>query len=218
MTVDDLQLRRAVVCASGLLYWGGVILQARRIRRRIGHSPNVRPRGPKEKALWLGWFLVILAWVGQPWLMGGTVDLPGLRLFPALLHPAVMALGLVLVALGYAGTLWTYAVMGSSWRIGVNAQETTLLVRHGPFHWVRHPIYALQAVMLIGAGLLLPTTLSFAIVATHYVCVRLKVRDEELYLERVHGAAYREYCSQTGRLFPRCCRRAAADSAAAGRT
>jgi hypothetical protein len=58
MTTDDLQLRRAVVFASGLLYWGDVVVQARRIRKHIGHSPTVRPRGSKETALWFGWFLV----------------------------------------------------------------------------------------------------------------------------------------------------------------
>jgi protein-S-isoprenylcysteine O-methyltransferase Ste14 len=57
--------------------------------------------------------------------------------------------------------------------------------------------------MLTGAALLLPTPMSFATLATHYVCVRLKARDEEKYLENVHGHAYREYSSHTGGLFPR---------------
>ena len=73
MSVEELQLRRAVVGASGLLYWGGVLIQARRVRKQIGRSPNLKPRGFKERALWLGWFLVILVWVGQPFLVGGDV-------------------------------------------------------------------------------------------------------------------------------------------------
>jgi protein-S-isoprenylcysteine O-methyltransferase Ste14 len=58
-------------------------------------------------------------------------------------------------------------------------------------------------VMLSGAALLLPTFISFATLAIHYFCVRLKAKDEERYLERLHGQAYREYSSHTGRLFPR---------------
>ena len=202
MTAEELQLRRTVVCASGLLYWGGVLVQARRVHKQIGRSPNVWPRGPKERVLWFGWFLVILAWIGQPLLVGATVTTPGHYLLTGLMHPASLAVGLAIVILGYAGTLWTYHAMGNSWRMGVNAQERTALIRHGPFKWVRHPIYALQVLMLLGAALLLPTPLSFVMVATHYVCVRLKAQEEERHLDQVHGPAYRDYASRTGGLFP----------------
>jgi protein-S-isoprenylcysteine O-methyltransferase Ste14 len=210
MTPEDLQLRRAVVCGSGVLYWTTVALQVQRIRLKIGRSPNVKPRGAKERFLWLGWFLVILAWIGQPLVLMGTATTPGLSLMAIFLRPVGLVMGLAMVTLGYAGTLWTYAAMGKNWRMGVNEKERTELVRAGPFQWVRHPIYLLQMVMLIGAALLLPTLISFATLATHYVCVRLKARDEERYLENIHGRAYREYSSHTGSLFPRLLGRRAA--------
>ena len=210
MTAEQLQLRRAVVCASGLLYWGGVMVQAYRVRKQIGRSPNVRPRGGKERALWFGWFLVIVTWIGQPLWVGAALASPGLAVLPGLLHPAGLALGLGLVVLGYAGTLWTYAAMGNSWRMGVNTNEKTALVSRGPFRWVRHPIYLLQILMLAGATVLLPTLVSFAALATYYICVLLKARDEEKFLTRVHGAAYREYVARTGGLCPRLFRRPAA--------
>jgi protein-S-isoprenylcysteine O-methyltransferase Ste14 len=207
MTVEELPLRRLAVCASGLIYWGGVLIQARRIRRRIGRAPNLRPRGAREKALWFGWFLVILAWVGQPLLVGATVTTPGLALWAWLPHPVSLALGLALVGLGYAGTLWTYSAMGDTWRIGIDRQERTALIRRGPYRLVRHPIYGLQVVMLAGAALLLPTPVSCATLALHAGCVRLKARDEEKYLLTVPGDAYRAYRAQTGGLFPRWFRR-----------
>jgi hypothetical protein len=49
--------------------------------------------------------------------------MPVLALLTGLLHP--VGLGLALVTLGYAVTLWTYTVMGNSWRMGVNAREKT---------------------------------------------------------------------------------------------
>ena len=211
MTAEEWQLRRVVVGASGLLYWGGVVIQARRIRKQIGRSPNLRPRGSREKALWVGWLIVILAWIGQPLLVGVTGTTAGLNLMPGLLHPVGLAVGLALVALGYAGTLWTYAALGDTWRIGINANEKTALVSRGPYRWVRHPIYVLQFVMLAGAALLLPTPVSFATLATHYLCVRLKAGDEEKYLMTVHGTAYREYLSRTASLFPRLIQRRSAE-------
>jgi protein-S-isoprenylcysteine O-methyltransferase Ste14 len=203
MTTDELLVRRLVVCASGLIYWGGVMIQARRIRKRIGRSPNLKPRTRRERALWFGWFVVILAWIGQPWLVGLNSGIPGLTLWSAALHPVGLAAGLVLVALGYVGTLWTYAAMGDTWRIGINPNERTTLISRGPYRWVRHPIYALQIVMLAGAALLLPTAVSLAALITHVLCVRVKARDEEHYLRTVHGAAYAGYCARTGGLFPR---------------
>src|SRR6188474_1060176 len=127
MTTEELQLRRVVVSVSGLLYWGGVLIQARRVRKQIGQSPNLKPRGPKEKALWLGWLLVIVVWVGQPFLVGEEASKP-LSLLRALLQPAGLLLGLILLVLGYVCTLWCYAAMGNTWRIGINAKEKTTLV------------------------------------------------------------------------------------------
>lgn len=203
MTAEELLLRRVVVSASGLLYWGGVLIQARRVRRHIGRSPNLKPRGTKEKVLWFGWFLVILVWIGQPFLTGSRAAGFGLNLFAPLLHPAGLVLGLVLVVLGYAGTLWCYKAMGDTWRIGINAKEKTALVNRGPYRWVRHPIYLFQIVMLAGAALLVPTPVSFGILFFHYVCARIKATDEERYLTGVHGDAYRAYLRQTGGLFPK---------------
>lgn len=210
MTSEELLLRSVVVCSSGLIYWGGVMIQARRIRKRIRRSPNLKPRGSREKALWLGWFIVILVWIGQPWLVRATATQPGLTLWPILLHPVSLALGLALVVLGYAGTLWTYAAMGDTWRIGIDPKEKTALVSRGPYRRVRHPIYLFQIVMLAGAALLLPTAVSFATLAAHYICVLIKARDEEKYLTAVHGNAYREYLTRTGSLFPRLLRRRSA--------
>lgn len=211
MTAEELPWRRLVVCASGLVYWGGVVIQARRVRRRIGRSPNLRPRGAREKALWSGWFLVILVWVGQPWLVGAAAPVPVLVLWPALLPPWSFAAGLALIALGYAGTLWTYTAMGDAWRMGINRKERTALVDRGPYVWVRHPLYLFQILMLAGAALLLPTLVSVATVAVHVLCVLLKAADEEKHLLAVHGDAYRDYACRTGGLFPRIARCRAAD-------
>lgn len=209
MDVDGLLLRKAVVAGSGLIYWAGVLSQARRIRKKIGRSPNMTPRTAKERVLWLGWLLVIAVWIGQPFFIGGENVAAGksawafVRLCPQLTHAAVMVSGIVLVVAGYAGTLWCYTIMGSAWRIGVNEREKNALVTIGPFARVRHPIYALQVLMLVGAGLLLPTICSLVLLASHLVCVWLKAADEEAYLLATHGEAYREHIARTGRLFPK---------------
>ena len=197
MTAEELILRRAIVFLSGVIYWAGVWLQARRIRKRIGRSPNVKPRGTKEKLLWAGWFLVVIVWVVQPWMIRHDPIFPALRLTDDLLTP----LGLSLA------TLWCYSVMGSAWRMGINEKEKNSLVTQGPYRSIRHPIYLFQIIMLAGAALLLPTLLSLLILLLHLICVLIKAADEESYLLTVHGQQYSDYLSRTGRLFPKLLRR-----------
>jgi protein-S-isoprenylcysteine O-methyltransferase Ste14 len=219
MTAEELHWRCLAVSASGLMYWAGVLIQARRIRRRIGRSPNLKPRSTKESALWLGWFLVIVLWIGQPLVIRATATAPpGGALFAGLLDPFALALGLGLLGLGYAGTLWTYVALGDMWRIGINRKEKTELVKRGPYRWVRHPIYGFQIVMLTGAALLLPTAVSIATLLLHFGCVLIKAQDEERHLACVHGGSYSAYRSRTGGLFPRCLpgRRRAGGPAARG--
>lgn len=203
MSTEEFFWRRAIVSGSGIIYWIGVWVLARRVRKQIGRSPNLKPRGAKEKILWIGWILVVLVWVGQAAVVRTESDWPGVVFHPALLKLPLLVAGIVLVVGGYAGTLWCYAAMGNTWRIGVNKSEKTTLVERGPYRAIRHPIYAFQLVMLAGAALLLPTTFSFAILGLHLICALIKAVDEENYLKTVHGQAYVDYMARTGRLLPK---------------
>jgi protein-S-isoprenylcysteine O-methyltransferase Ste14 len=202
MPVETLWLRKGIVVGSALIYWAGVFIQIHQVRRHIGRSPNVRPRGLKEKLLWLGWLSVILGWFGQPFLVGKT-DSALFRLISGLVHPVGLGLGILLMAGGYLGTLWCYSTLGTAWRMGVSRREKTDLVLHGPYRYVRHPIYLFQVIMLLGVIFLLPTACSITLLAVHLVCVILKSLDEEAYLLGVHGPEYRGYLSKTGRFLPR---------------
>lgn len=203
MAAEELFLRRALVFGAALVYWAGVVIQARRVRRRIGRSPNLRPRGRREKLLWAGWLLVILGWLIQPVIVGNASLPPRLGVRSSLLYPSGLILGLALTVTGYAGTLWSYAAMGSAWRIGINRHERNQIVTHGPYRFVRHPIYLFQVVMLFGAAFLLPTLPSLFILFLHFLCVMIKATDEEDYLVSVNGQEYRDYLSRTGRLLPK---------------
>lgn len=203
MPISPDSIRKGAVLVSGLIYWIGVLVQAYRLKRRTGRSPNLRPKGLKERLLWMGWLFVIAGWIGQPLVMRGHGKIPFFVAPDVLLAYAGKIAGLLLLILGYAGTIWCYRILGDSWRIGVNRKEQTPLIRTGPYRFVRHPIYVFQIVMLLGVTILLPTPFSLLILGVHLLCVIMKATDEELYLLTVHGAAYQEYAFRTGRLLPR---------------
>ena len=212
MATEALLLNRALVFGSAVVYWAGVSVQSRRIRRRIGRSTNSRPRNPKEKLLWAGWFFVVVAWLALPFLCAeGQGRLPGATILPVPLNPLFTALGICMVVAGYAGTLWCYVAMGDAWRMGINRAEKTDLVRRGPYGFVRHPIYLFQVIMVAAIPLLLPSVLALAILAIHILLVRTKAADEESHLRTLLGRSYEAYCARTGRWWPRFGRREAAE-------
>lgn len=202
MNIDDILIRRSLVLASALVYWGGVWVQARRVRRHIGKSPNIKPHGLKERLLWMGWLLVVVGWITLPFATQTETRFVLVQLQASFVNPIGLVLGVLLIVAGYAGTLWCYACMGDLWRIGINREEKNTLVTRGPYARVRHPIYVFQMLMLAGAVALLPSLLPLVILAIHLVCVLIKALDEEAYLTRLHGADYQAYVSRTGRLLP----------------
>ncbi len=197
MNGEELFWQRILVSVSGLVYWGGVLVQARRVRKRIGRTPNLKPKGTKERLLWVGWTAVVLGWILQPLWVANGMEI--FRPSEWAGRPLPSVIGASLVVLGYAATLWCYAAMGAAWRIGIDQQGTSKLVQNGPYRWIRHPIYGFQMRMLIGAALLLPTWTSFGIVLLHYVCALIKSRDEEQHLTGIFGEEYREYRKRTMR-------------------
>jgi protein-S-isoprenylcysteine O-methyltransferase Ste14 len=121
----------------------------------------------------------------------------------ALDTPAVHLIGVLIAGLGIAATLWAQFQMGASWRVGVDPNERTQLVTHGPYRLVRNPIYT--AVLIFGVGEVLMVPSPFAIVAFLWLILALELqvrKIEEPYLLSVHGDTFRAWAEQVGRFVP----------------
>ncbi len=203
-TNDDLFLREAIVFLSALIYWGGVMINVYRVRGHIGKSPNLmKYKSLKEKLLFMGWFIVIAGWAGQPLIIGSYGHTAFISFINVLYIPFGLTIGLALALTGYACTLWCYKTLGDSWRLGVDGKAKTVLVNQGIYKLVRHPIYLFQIIILIGMASLLPTPFSLAILLIHFICISIMAMEEEAYLMKTHGSEYREYFFSTGRFLPR---------------
>ncbi|KYF70784.1 methyltransferase family protein [Sorangium cellulosum] len=116
---------------------------------------------------------------------------------------AVVGVGVATVLAGIAGTLWSQAAMGASWRIGVDAAERTRLVTRGPFTRVRNPIFSFMALTAAGMLLVVPDAIALASLLALVAAIELQVRFvEEPYLLRTHGDSYADYCARVGRFVP----------------
>ena len=104
---------------------------------------------------------------------------------------AAHAAGLVLCAVGIAGTFAAQMAMGTSWRIGVDYEERTELVTGGLFGLCRNPIYTFMMIAWVGFALLVPTWISD---------LHLKVPSPPMI--RTHGETYLAWARGVGRFLP----------------
>jgi protein-S-isoprenylcysteine O-methyltransferase Ste14 len=196
-------LRKVLVVASALLYWGSVVVNMYQLKRYIGKFPNIKPRGLKERILWLGWVLVVAGWIGQPFIMETHEDAGPFYLFTFFLQPLFIIGAVIMLIGGYLGTRWCYEVLGDSWRIWIDKREKIMLVKDGPYRIVRHPIYVFQIIVLLSTFFLLPTPFSLALLFILIFSVLVKTSDEEKYLMNLYADEYRDYSLRTGRFIPK---------------
>jgi protein-S-isoprenylcysteine O-methyltransferase Ste14 len=94
--------------------------------------------------------------------------------------------GLACIACAALGRIWTSAFIAGF--------KDTSLVREGPYSALRHPLYALSLLAMLGVGL---ATRSIAITLTlvvAFVAIYLRsARREDAFLAKAHGKTHDEY-------------------------
>jgi protein-S-isoprenylcysteine O-methyltransferase Ste14 len=192
-----------VIAGVVAAYWYRVVRMARKQRQRTGKAANLIPPEPLGRVLRLVWFPVIVVWVVHPALNGATTHVP-LAALRSTVDPGWAAWPAAAVVLAaFAATRRCWRRMGRSWRMGIDPGEKTGLVYDGLFAYVRHPIYALSALMMAATMAALPTPLMLAAGVLHVGLLLWESAREERHLAAVHGTAYENYRRHVGRIVPR---------------
>lgn len=169
------------------------------LRRRTGTAGWRGISGRPGSASWWGGVLFAVALV-----LGAAAPVASLAGLDLLTDAAPLrGAGLLLFLVGAAGSLAAQAAMGSAWRVGVDAQETTDLVAAGPFAIARNPFFTTLLAAAIGLALMVPNAVAIVALLALLTAIELQVRVvEEPYLRRTHGDAYASYASRVGRFLP----------------
>lgn len=114
-------------------------------------------------------------------------------------QPALRTTGVILLIVSLVWILLAQQQMGDSWRIGIDQEQMTALVRRGVFKLSRNPIFLGMRFTLLGYFLVLPNAASLAVLVLGDALMQIQVRLEEEYLSRRHGEAYAQYRRQTRR-------------------
>ena len=116
---------------------------------------------------------------------------------------AVRRLGVGDFALSVAWLIWMFNTLGRNLTDTVIVRREAYLVSHGPYRFVRNPMYTGVLMIGISLGLAFGTWLLPLATTAMFALFALRTRTEEKYLLERFGDSYRQYRNRVGRFFPR---------------
>lgn len=191
----------------GVIFYGIWRGAARPIGRQVGRFPTWL-HSPVFFLLTSAAYFGVCIWLWRP--------------LPLVLGPVARVTALVggslLYFLGLGGALWGRLALGQMYFVstGLGAQlfADHRLVTHGPFAYVRHPMYAGLAAATLG-GLLLYQTWTLVVMLLLPLGLLRRAWREEQALAAQFGQPWRDYCRRVPAFVPRL-RRAGGGAGAGG--
>ena len=97
------------------------------------------------------------------------------------------------------------AALGRVWAsVFIAGYKDAQLVRGGPYAALRHPLYSLSLLAMLGAGLTTRSvTLTAALLAAFAVIYARAAREEDRFLRSIHGDAFDRYAFEVNAFLPR---------------
>jgi protein-S-isoprenylcysteine O-methyltransferase Ste14 len=178
----------AAMWLAWALYWA---ISARKAKQTVRRE-SLASRATNVIPLVMGALLVALPTIPSP--------LFATRILPA--TPATFWIGVALVFLGLAFAMWARVHIGSNWSGTVTVKENHVLIRTGPYRFVRHPIYTGLLVAILGSGVARAELRAVWALALCAIAFTIKLRLEERWMRQVFGEEYVRYSAQVPALVP----------------
>ena len=139
-------------------------------------------------------YLSLLAYMINPnWMAWSMVSLP------IWLRWLGVGVGLAMLPLLY----WLLRSIGNNISETFLTKDNHALVTHGPYRWVRHPLYTVATVIFVALSLVAANWFMLAMAALLiFMITFFVIPKEETQLALKFGDAYRRYQQRTGKLFP----------------
>jgi protein-S-isoprenylcysteine O-methyltransferase Ste14 len=110
--------------------------------------------------------------------------------------------GTVLCVTGILFCFWARAILGTNWSGTVTLKQNHELILHGPYAFVRHPIYTGLLAALLGSAMVYGLLRCFIGVLFCALALWLKSQIEERFMVQQFGDKYRQYRQRTRALVP----------------
>jgi uncharacterized cupredoxin-like copper-binding protein len=100
-------------------------------------------------------------------------------------------------------TYWLFSSIGSGITPTSATRKQHVLVTHGPYRWVRHPLYTVGSTIFISFGMLADNWFIASLGVLAFIAMAIRTPKEEANLIEKFGDEYREYMKRTGRFLPK---------------
>ena len=142
----------------------------------------------------LGTFGTAAAWLWNPrWFEWAAIPTP----------EGARWVGVALYAFAIAWLIWMFVTLGRNLTDTVVTRQAAQFVNHGPYRYVRNPMYLGILMVGLSLGLALGTWVLPLGSITTFSILAMRTQIEEKYLLAKFGDRYRDYMRQVGRFFPR---------------
>jgi protein-S-isoprenylcysteine O-methyltransferase Ste14 len=178
----------AILWLAWLAYWFLAAFNVKATRRRERFSSLILNRG----LLVIGALLLAFERQRLPWLSA--------RFLPP--SAAFYWIGLALVAVGLAFSVWARRHLGRNWSGIVTVKQDHELVRSGPYGLVRHPIYTGLLLAILGTAVAIGEWRALIAFALMTIGLVLKLRTEERFMSETFGEQYALYRAEVPALIP----------------
>src|SRR5688500_17273345 len=111
--------------------------------------------------------------------------------------------GVALLVTGGALLVWTFRSLGKNLTDTVVTRAAHTLVVHGPYRWIRHPLYSSAALLVAAFSLITANWFLLGIGVAVLCVIIMRTRTEEANLVARFGDSYQQYMNRTGRFLPR---------------
>ncbi len=110
-------------------------------------------------------------------------------------------IGCAMIAFGFVIYTLALIALGDSWRMGIDYKKPGELVTTGIYSRSRNPIFVFLALYFSGTFLINGTLIFLVFTILAIIPLHYQILQEEKFLAKTYGTAYREYCARTGRYF-----------------
>lgn len=192
----DFALRAVLIVVMLLLFPVGIYHRFR--SQSTGETLDRRQEGlfilATLRPLGAVYWLSVFAWMIDPrWLAWSSLSLPVWLRWG----------GVIALLTGSALLVWTFRTLGTNLTDTVVTRETHTLVVHGPYRWVRHPLYSSAALLVVAMSLIAANWFFFLSGVALLSILIVRTRTEEQNLVARFGDSYQRYMERTGRFVPR---------------
>jgi protein-S-isoprenylcysteine O-methyltransferase Ste14 len=139
------------------------------------------------------WLLILAYMIFPPAVAWATIPLP------VWLRWLGVFGGIVAVIL----LIWMFRSLGMNITDTVVTRKDHALVTHGPYRWIRHPLYTFGALLFLSLSLVTQIWLIPLLAIPTMAILVQRTSIEENTLQERFGDEYTQYSERTGRFFPR---------------